>query len=106
MAAHPRKLPYANPFYFGLVLVSAAFLLTTFGYLASPALLKPAPGLVPPSPASRAVADWLDRNGPAALAWELALMIVGSILAMTTDRWFTGTKAVKKPKYEDPGEAR
>jgi membrane protein DedA with SNARE-associated domain len=88
MAGRPRTR--ANPFYVLLLVASGAFTVTAFGYLIGPtihrqALDHPRGG---PGPGSRALADWLDRRGPTALAVELGVMVVAGCTAMATDRWF------------------
>ena len=99
-----------NPCYVLLLLASAAFVLTTLGYLIGPSVQgRPESG-----PGSRALAAWLDRNGPRALGVELATMLVAGLLAMTTDRWFApgrkpranpaGPKA--RPRRVDDDDAR
>jgi hypothetical protein len=91
MADRARKAPFPNPFYVVLLLASAAFLVTTFGYLASPFIQQRAQARAGggPSPASLALANWLDRTGPTALAVEVGAMVVFGVLAMATDRWFS-----------------
>ena len=85
-----RPQTFANPFYVLLLAASVAFTVTALGYLVGPtihqrALDHPREG---PGPSSLALADWLDRRGPAALAVELAVMLVAACTAMATDRWF------------------
>jgi hypothetical protein len=90
MADRPRKALMMSPFYVALLLASAAFLVTTFGYLASPYIQRQAhaDAGAGPGPASLALADWLDRMGPTVLAVEVGAMLVFGLLAMATDRWF------------------
>ena len=77
-----------------LLLVSTAFVMTVFGYLISPVIqrqaLESAPG--GPGPGSRALADWLERRAPAALAVEVSMMVVSGLLAMATENWFSTGK--------------
>jgi hypothetical protein len=97
MAGRPQAL--ANPFYVLLLVASVAFTVTAFGYLIGPtihrqALESPRGG---PGPGSRALADWLDRRGPTALAVELGVMMVAGCAAMATDRWFAPAPGRKSP---------
>jgi hypothetical protein len=77
--------------------------LTALGYTISlfvmDQTLKQAQG--GPGPASRAVANWLDRRGPAALTAEFIIMFASAILAMATDRLFSPKPARKEPKAQD-----
>jgi hypothetical protein len=100
MADRSRKVLRMSPFYVALLLASAAFLVTTFGYLASPSIQQQAQAGagVGPGPASLALADWLDRMGPTVLAYEVGAMLVFGLLAMATDRWFFPKVARKGPK--------
>jgi hypothetical protein len=100
MPERPRKAPFANPFYALLLVASTAFVFTALGYTISlfviDQALKQAQG--GPGPASRAVANWLDRHGPAALAGEFLIMFGSAILAMATDRHFSPKPTRKEPK--------
>jgi hypothetical protein len=99
MPERPRKAPFANPFYALLLVASTAFVFTALGYTVSLFVLdislKPAQG--GPAPASRAVANWLDRHGPTALACEFFVMFVAALLAMGTDRHFSPKPNRKAP---------
>jgi predicted PurR-regulated permease PerM len=89
MVKRPRKLP--NPFYILLLIVSTLFVITALGYLVGPMIEQRARQQAkgPPSPASRALADWLERRGPLALGIEFLVMLGSGILAMSTDHWFS-----------------
>jgi len=93
---HDRKPLYPNPFYILLVIVSAAFVVTTLGWLIAPLIqqkaLHPAPGSTPPGAGSLALAAWFDRWSVTALTGELVLIVASGFLAMISDRWFP-TKA-------------
>jgi hypothetical protein len=97
MADPPRQRSLTNPFYVLLLLASTAFLVTTFGYLVSPFIQQRAQAhagdVGGPGPASLALAHWLDRTAPTALAVEIAAMLVSGLLAMVTDRWFSAQVA-------------
>lgn len=97
MARRPQT--FTNPFYVLLLVASVAFTVTVFGYLIGPTiqrqvLANPQDG---PGPGSRALAVWLDRRGPAALAVELGVMLVAGCSAMATDRWFAAAPGRKSP---------
>jgi len=90
MTAQQRKLEvFANPFFVVLLGTSVLFVLTVLGYWVSLSVLEPAPDRGPPGAASLALATWLDRNGPLALAVEFIVMLVSGIIAMATDHWFS-----------------
>ena len=77
-----------NAFYVVLLVASTAFVVTAMAYLVSPyvarrAADRPAGG---PGQGSLALAEWLDRRSPTALAIEFAVMLVSGLLAMVTDR--------------------
>ncbi len=90
-----RRL-FPNPFYVILLIASTLFTLTVLAYLVSPSWSsaradrpRPGPteqGVLP----SLALVAWLDRNGPLALSIEFGVMFVSGILAMATDRFFSG----------------
>ncbi|MBV8556395.1 MAG: hypothetical protein JO116_12600 [Planctomycetaceae bacterium] len=84
MTDHPRKALFPNPFYVILLVSSTMFVMTALGYLISPAVAD-RPGA---RTGSLALAAWLDRHGPGALAVELIVMLVSALLSMATDRWF------------------
>jgi hypothetical protein len=90
--ASSRKPLYPNPFYVLLVVVSAAFVVTTFGWLIAPMVQRKAhilaPGARPPGAGSLALAAWFDRWSVTALAIELVLIVASGFLAMASDRWF------------------
>jgi hypothetical protein len=88
MAAPPRREVFSNPFFVILLGTSTLFVLTALGYLVSPYVLMPDPARRQPGPASRALADWLDRNGSLTLGIEFLVMLLAGILAMATDPWF------------------
>jgi len=96
MGDRPRKPLFPNPFYVGLLVASTLFVMTALAYAVSP-WVGANPDGVPlakrPGAASLALANWLDRRGPLALAVEFLLMLIFGLLAMATDRWFTA-----KPK--------
>ena len=73
-----------NPFYVLLLAVSTLVVVTALAYLVSPSVLARAPRGGSPA------AEWLDRHGPLALGIEFAVMLVSGILAMATDRLFSG----------------
>ncbi|MGO9470608.1 MAG: hypothetical protein ACLQIB_13260 [Isosphaeraceae bacterium] len=90
MTAQPRKLEvFANPFFVVLLGTSALFVLTVLGYLVSLYVLEPDPNRGPMAARSVAMASWLDRNGPLALAVEFGVMLISGITAMATDHWFS-----------------
>lgn len=95
MADRPRKALFPNPFYLLLITASTVFVLTALGYLVSPNVQQQAAHRPGAGPASLALADWLDRNAPTALAVEFAVMLVAGLLAMATDRWFPSRPASK-----------
>ncbi len=103
MSETPRRaLP--NPFYVLLLLVSTLFVITALMYCVSPMIVQQAidhPN-APPRPGSRALVDWLDRNGPMALGVEIVIMMVTGLVAMATDRWFA---AASKRKRADNRES-
>jgi hypothetical protein len=88
----------ANPFYLVLLIASTLFVITSLGYYVAPFVLDPGQvgqvGRVPQVSWSRALAAWLDRNGPLVLGIEFVVMLVTGILAMVTDDWFA---AARKP---------
>jgi hypothetical protein len=90
MTAQPRKLEvFANPFFVILMGASVLFVLTVMGYWVSMSILEPGPGRRPPGAGSLALAAWLDRNAPWALAIEFVVMLASGVTAMATDHWFT-----------------
>jgi hypothetical protein len=90
MPGRTRKSP--NPFYVVLLLASTTFVITALAYLIGP--YEARRNVANPHGAlSRALADWFDRHGPAALAVEFFVMLVTGVLAMATDHWFS-----KKPR--------
>jgi hypothetical protein len=75
-----------NPFYFLLLLVSLAFIVTALAYVAVPILeekAKEAGNIPPPSP----FRDSLRADGWKWLLWEVAAMIVFGLASMGLDRW-------------------
>ena len=89
MAGTSRNNPvFANPFYFGLMVVSTLFVVTALGYLVAPNVISQGPEQR--GETSRAFANWLDRHGPVILGIEFLVMLVTGILAMATDDWFSG----------------
>ena len=84
-----RREVFSNPFFVILLVTSALFLLTTFGYLVSPYVLVPDPARPRPGPNSVALADWFDRRGPLTLGVEFVVMLLAGVLAMLTDPWFS-----------------
>jgi predicted PurR-regulated permease PerM len=94
MSDRSRK-PWPNPFYVILLLVSTVFVVTALGYLIGPFVQQqakehPTGG---PGPASRAVAEWLDRRAPLALSVEIGLMLASGVLAMATEHRFSRKRA-------------
>lgn len=97
MGDRPRKPLFPNPFYLILLLVSTLFVVTALAYVVSPwvgadlAQAGPVHGQAQrgrPGPASLALADWLDRQGPLTLGVEFVVMLIFALLAMATDHWF------------------
>jgi hypothetical protein len=88
-APRRRREVFANPFFAILLVTSVVFVITVLGYLASPWVLSPDQADRPVSPASIALARWLDRRAPAALLIEILIMFVTGVLAMATDSWFS-----------------
>jgi hypothetical protein len=71
-----------------LIIASTAFVVTALAYLVSPYVAQRAadrPG-AGPGQGSLALAEWLDRRSPTALAIEFAVMLISGLLAMVTDR--------------------
>ena len=101
MAGQPRREVFANPFFVILLGTSVLFVLTALGYLVSPYVLVPDPARRQPGAGSRALADWLDRNGPLTLGIEFVVMLLAGILAMATDPWFA-PRSKSKPS---PGKS-
>ncbi len=93
-----QKKLFPNPFYVLLLVASTLFVLTTFGYLISPTVQEQAGPKGHHEQGTLAVAAWLDRRGPLALAIEVVSMIVFGLLAMATDRWFPS----KPDRKSDP----
>jgi hypothetical protein len=79
-----RQKEPLNPFYIALVALGVVFLVTAcaYGVMAYRAI-APARANVEPHP----LTEFLDRNGVAVLAWELALLAVATFAAMALDRW-------------------
>ena len=82
------------------MIVSTLFVVTTLGYLVGPfaaqrAIDHKGAGA---NPLSDALAGWFERRGVVALAIEFAAMLVLSVLAMTTDRYFSRPVAVAVPR--------
>jgi len=97
MTTRPKKREiFANPFFTVMMGTSIVFVLTVLAYLVSPYVLQPADANAAQAPSSVAVADWLDRNAPTALAVEFVIMLVTGLVAMMTDPWFT-TRSKPKP---------
>ena len=71
-------------------------MLTVLGYLASPSVLAPNAVRRQPGAGSKALAAWLDRNGPRTLGIEFVVMLLAGILAMATDPWFSPRSKSKK----------
>jgi hypothetical protein len=95
-APRRRREIFANPFFAVLLVTSIVFVVTVLGYLVSPSVLVPDAAKAssisedaPKSSASIAVAEWLDRNAPKALAIEIVVMLATGVLAMATDSWFS-----------------
>jgi hypothetical protein len=63
MSKRRGKKPFPNPFYVLLLAASTLFVLTILGYLVAPA------------PGQAGAGAWLERNAPAALGAELAVML-------------------------------
>jgi hypothetical protein len=100
-----RKPLFPNPFYLALLVASVVFTVTVFAYLIGPSLAQRVhdhPEAGRPGPGSVALAAWLDRSGPTALAVEFAVMFVTAVLAMATDRWFTAAPASSRPPGRPP----
>ena len=92
-----RKKPRPNPFYVLLMAASTLFVVTAMGYLVGPFVEKQAldnPG-AGPGKGSMALAGWFERKGVIALAVEFVAMLVLSLLAMGTDRFFAPPKPIK-----------
>jgi hypothetical protein len=98
MTDRPRKALFPNPFYVILLVSSTMFVMTALGYLISPSVAD-RPGA---RPGSLALAAWLDRHGPGALAVEFIVMLVSALLSMATDRWFP-SRAPHPRAAPDPG---
>jgi len=97
MTTRPRKREiFANPFFTVMMATSVVFVLTVLAYLVSPSVLQPAVAGAAQARSSVAVALWLDRNAPTALAVEFVIMLVTGLVAMMTDPWFT-TRSKPKP---------
>jgi hypothetical protein len=82
-----RKRPFANPFYFLLLVVGVAFLLTasSYGVMA----FREVQGHS--AAASRSgLMTFLDRHGALLMIVELAVLAVASVAAMATDNYWTG----------------
>jgi hypothetical protein len=90
MTAQPRKLEvFANPFFAVLLGASVLFAVTALGYYVSSYILQPGPARRPWGADSVAVAHWVDRNAPWALAAEFVVMLISGVTAMLTDHWFS-----------------
>src|SRR3954452_9360014 len=91
MADRPRKRLFPNPFYVVVLLSSTVFVVTALAYLVSAIGFDSESGrkAALARPGSGAMAAWLDRHGPLALAVEFAIMFVFTLLAMATDHWFS-----------------
>jgi len=97
MTGQPRRREiFANPFFVILLGTSTLFVLTVLGYLASPSVLMPNAVRLQPGAGSKALAAWLDRNGPQTLGIEFVVMLLAGILAMATDPWFSPRSKSKK----------
>jgi hypothetical protein len=71
-------------------LTSTLFVFTVLAYLVSPYVLAPKQEQRPQGAGSLALAAWLDRNAPQALGLEFIVMLLTGIIAIATDRWFSG----------------
>jgi hypothetical protein len=90
MPPQPRKLEvFANPFFVVLLGTSVLFVLTVLGYWVSMSILEPAVDRGPRGAGSLAMAKWLDRNAPLALAVEFLVMLASGMIAIATDHWFS-----------------
>ena len=71
-----------------MLIASTAFVVTALAYLVSPYVAQRAADRAADGPGqgSLALAEWLDRRSPTALAVEFAVMLVSGLLAMLTDR--------------------
>ena len=80
-----------------------AFVVTALAYLVSPyvAATRGRPAGRRAGPGSLALAEWLDRRSPTALAIEFAVMLVSGLLAMVTDRRFaTASRGAAAPRTD------
>ena len=68
---------------------SVVFVLTVLTYLISPSVLEADPARPPPAAGSLAMAAWIDRNAPWALAVEFAIMLSPAYWPWLTDPWFS-----------------
>jgi hypothetical protein len=99
MAAPPRKREvFANPFFVILMGTSVVFVFTVLAYLVSPYVLQPRQANAPRGPGSVAVAEWVDRNAPLALAIEFGVMLASGVVAMATDPWFSPRSRPRLPE--------
>jgi hypothetical protein len=73
-----------NPFYLLVVVAGVAFVVTACAQAATD-LKQIRPGAPAESPAAMALITWLQTNGTRALAIELAVLAVATVLAITTD---------------------
>ena len=75
-----------------LAAASTAFVVTVLGYLIAPMVQQkaanPAHGASVPGPGSVALVAWFDRWAVPMIAVEIVVMILCSLLAMASDRWF------------------
>jgi hypothetical protein len=82
----PQPAEPRNPFYFLLLVISLAFVLTALAYAVVPVLeqkAREAGEEPPPSP----FRDSLRESGWKWLLYEVAAMIVAGLLSMGLDRW-------------------
>jgi hypothetical protein len=100
MSIPPQKKRevFANPFFNVMMAASVVFVLTVLAYLVSLYVLQQADGEAAQAASSVAMAQWLDRNGPMALAVEFIVMLVSGLVAMATDPWFTTQPRTKPPE--------
>jgi hypothetical protein len=85
----PMKSGRKNPFYAVLVLASTLFVITALAYVVSPYTVardESGPGRDGGASASRLI----DEYGPTALGIEICVMLSSGVLAMVTDRRFSG----------------
>ncbi len=93
---------WKNPFYTLLIPVGMVFVVTVFAYGFMAFLAVNGTNIEATSQADHPLFAWLDKHGTQLLLWELAILGVLTIGAISTDSWWMSEPSNTNSSDESP----